>query len=441
MNRQKVVRWKCGKSSNRDDLVDMEPREYKKRVVDDELATLLTAVGAVLIEGPKACGKTATASIIAKSKVNLDRDANALRMASVSPERLLEGPTPVLLDEWQLAPQLWNEVRHQVDERSPRKGQFILTGSATPDDDVRRHSGAGRFVRLQMRPLSIFELGLSSASVSLKALFAGDEIAGKGISFTVKDLARTISIGGWPGLLELSDEAALLVNQSYVDQIVEIDLQRMGTRRRDPIKLRQLLKAIARSVGNQISVSKLANEAGGDIPLARSTVDEYLDELKRLKILEDLPAWNTHLRSRDALTKTPKRMFVDPSLAVASLGFSAETLLNDLEYMGFLFENLVIRDLRILSQPLGGTVSHARTQAGDEVDAIIELRDGRWVAFEIKMGASWVEKGAESLLRFVQNVDTAKKGAPVALCVIVPDGYAYTRPDGVSVLPLSALGV
>ena len=415
---------------------------YRRRIVDRELDALLAVVGAVVIEGPKACGKTETALQKAKTVISLDRDANARQMADISPRALLQGEVPLLLDEWQLAPQLWNEVRHQVDQRSPAKGQFILTGSSTPDDDARRHSGVGRFVRLQMRPLSIYELGMSSGQVSFTALMAGEEVAGKGAELPVPGLARVLAVGGWPGLLGLDDAASILVNQGYLDQIVEVDLPRVAERRRDPVKLRRLLSALARSVGNQVSVSKLANEAGGDgNPLDRGTVDVYLDELTRLKILEDLPAWNTHLRSRDALTKAPKRMFVDPSLAVAALGASPETILRDLEYMGFLFENLVIRDLRVLAQPLGGSASHARTRDGREVDAIIELRDGTWAAFEVKLGAAWIDAGAESLLRFARAVDTSKVGEPTALVVIVPEGYAYRRLDGVTVLPLSALGI
>ncbi|MDO4792076.1 MAG: DUF4143 domain-containing protein [Buchananella hordeovulneris] len=415
---------------------------YRTRVVDRELDTLLKSVGAVVIEGPKACGKTETALQKARSVVWLDRDLNAQQLAKAAPEVLLQGEVPLLLDEWQLAPQLWNEVRFQVDKRSPEKGQFILTGSSTPDDDARRHSGAGRFVRLRMRPLSVFELERSSGAVSFASLMSGQEVAGVGAVLPVPELARVIAVGGWPGSLELAAEAAQVVNQGYVDQIVETDLPRLIGRRRDPVKLRNLLSALARSVGNQVSVSKLAHEAGGEgNALDRATVDLYLDELTRLNILEDLPAWNTHLRSRDALTKAPKRMFVDPSLAVATLGASAEKILGDLEYMGFLFENLVVRDLRVLSQPLGGRVSHACTRDGKEVDAVVELRDGTWAAFEVKLGASWIEAGAQSLLRFANSVDTTKAGKPAALAVIVPDGYAYRRPDGVTVLPLSVLGL
>ncbi|RRD59764.1 ATP-binding protein [Leucobacter sp. OH1287] len=415
---------------------------YRSRVIDQELQDLLAAVGAIVIEGPKACGKTATASRYARTVVNLDRDVNAQLMASVSPSELLKGETPVLLDEWQIAPQMWNEVRHQVDERSPHKGQFILTGSSTPDDDARRHSGAGRFARLQMRPMSILELGFSSAQVSFSALMAGEKCDGQGDPLPVADLARIIVRGGWPGSLELDDAAAALVNLGYIDQIIEVDIPRLAERRRDSVKLRRLMQSLARSVGNQISVSKLANETAGDsATLDRATVDIYLDELTRLNIIEDLPAWNTHLRSRASLTKVPKRMFMDPSLAVAALGTGTNAILNDLEYMGFLFENMVVRDLRVLAQPLGGKVFYARTHDGKEVDAVVELRDGTWAAFEVKLGASWIESGAQSLLKFASNVDKSKAGDPRALVVIVPDGYAYQRPDGVTVLPLSALGV
>lgn len=415
---------------------------YRSRVIDAELERLLQAVGAVVIEGPKACGKTESARRIAGSFVSLDRDRNALQAAELAPAQLLRGDTPIVLDEWQLAPNLWNEVRHEVDGRSPAKGQFILTGSSTPDDDVRRHSGAGRFARLQMRPMSLSELGHSSNEVSLGSLLEGTEPSGRGKALGIEVLCEIIAVDGWPGLLESSVADALLVNQDYLDQIVEVDLPRLNGTHRDPQRLRKVVAALARVVGNQRSVSKLAAEAvGSDGALDRNTVSTYLDELTHLRILEDLPAWNAHLRSRQTLAQQPKRMFVDPSLVIAALGASPEMLLADLEYLGFLFENLVVRDLRVLAQPYGGMVSHAHTTQGHEVDAIIERRDGTWAAFEIKLGHRWIDAGAASLKKLTEHVDSAKSGEPASLAVIVPDGIAYRRDDGVDVIPLSALGL
>lgn len=415
---------------------------YVPRVIDSELDALLDAVGAVVVEGPKACGKTASALQRAGTVVSLDRDENARTLGMVAPQQLLVGAPPVVLDEWQLVPQLWNVVRHECDDRSPAKGQFILTGSSTPDDDVRRHSGAGRFARLQMRPMSLYERGQSNGAVSLEALLRGQPPAGKGEDLDIPTLAELLVIGGWPGLIESSAQAAMRVNQGYIDQIVEVDIPRLTGNKRDPVKMRRLVTALARAVGNYRSESKLATEAGGsDAALDRGTVATYLEVLTRLHILEDLPAWNSHLRSRAALMQQTKRMFVDPSLAVAALGASADGLLADLEFMGFLFENLVVRDLRVLAQPLGGQVSHARTSGGIEVDAIVALRDGSWAAFEVKLGESWVDAGAESLKKFARTVDTERAGEPKALVVIVPSGYAYRREDGVDVVPLSALGV
>ncbi len=276
--------------------------QYVPRVIDGELDAYLQAVGAVVIEGPKACGKTAPASQWAGSMVNLDRDSNALRRGQVSPHRLLQGTAPVVLDEWQLLPDLWNAVRHEVDDRSPEKDLFILTGNSTPDDDARRHSGAGRFARLRMRPMALCEQGLSSSEVSLANLMRGEEPQGMGAPLDIETLMSVLVTGGWPALLDTNVDAAMLVNQGYADQIVEIDVHRLLGTRRDPVKLRRVIQALARCVGNQRSVTKLAAEAGGtDGSLDRDTVSTYLDELTRLRILEDLPAWNAHLRSHASL--------------------------------------------------------------------------------------------------------------------------------------------
>lgn len=421
--------------------MNTQENTYIPRVVDSELDRLLNAAGAVVIEGPKACGKTATAMQHAQTVISLDRDHNARTLAELQPDSLLGGDTPILLDEWQIVPELWNTIRHEVDDRSPAKGQFILTGSSTPDDDARRHSGAGRLVRLRMRPMTLFELGLSTGEASLKALLQGDGLPATSGNLSIDLLAQRLCIGGWPGLAGAGIDDALLLNQGYVDQIVEVDMTRLIGSRRNPAKLRRLLAAYARNVGTQRSVSKLAAETAGNAgALDRETVDNYIDELHRLHIIEDLPAWNTHLRSSHALTQGAKRFFTDPSLATAILGATPDRLLKDLEYMGFLFENLAIHHLRVLAQPLGGQISHARLHNNSEVDAIIELRDGTWAAVEVKLGHRWVDAAAASLLEFTAYVDTRKSGEPAALIVIVPEGPAYRRPDGVWVVPLSTLG-
>lgn len=413
---------------------------YRPRVADDELATIMRSAGAVLIEGPKACGKTATAARVAKTIVRLDTDPAARAAADVDPRLLLDGPGPVLLDEWQVAPQLWNAVRRAVDDRSER-GQFVLTGSATPRDDANRHSGAGRFATMRMRPMALAESGHSTGQISLTGLMAGEEQRAADPGLTVPDIVERIVIGGWPAQQDAPAAVGGRAARDYLAQVREVDITQVGQARRDPAKVGRVLASLARNVSTEVSVAALATDAGGaDGPLDRGTVTDYLDVLERLMVVENQPAWTTHMRSRAALRTSPKRHFVDPSLAVAALGASAPSLLRDLNFTGFLFESLVVRDLRVMAQPLEGTVKHFRDSKGLEVDAILQLVDGRWAAFEVKLGAQAVDSGARSLLEFASKVDTSKVGAPVALGVITSTGFGYRRPDGVQVIPIGALG-
>ncbi|GAB2503383.1 hypothetical protein CATRI_00490 [Corynebacterium atrinae] len=419
-----------------------ENRTYVPRILDGLLERYLAVMGAVLIEGPKASGKTATALQHAASTVRLDRDPNAQTTASVLPQQTLKGDVPRLIDEWQVVPDLWNAIRHEVDDRAPRKGQFILTGSSVPNDDVNRHSGAGRIATLQMRPMTLFESGHSTGKASLSELFAGEFAAAAGSDLDLIGVLERMVIGGWPGLLGINVEDAVLVNGAYLDQVCEVDVALVSGRSRDPFMVRRMLASLARNVATEASFQQIASDTGGaEGPLDRETVSVYHSALRRLSLVEDLPAWNTHLRSKAQLRKTPKRLFVDPSLAVAALGAGVQKLLGDLNYTGFLFESLVIRDLRVYAQALGGQVFHYRDSNGLEVDAIVELRDGRWAAFEVKMGTEdSIELAARSLHRFAETVDTAKVGSPVVLAVIVPTGIAYRRPDNILVIPLTAFG-
>lgn len=413
---------------------------YLPRVVDQELLRRLDAAGAVVIEGPKACGKTETARQQAASTVLLDIDAQARAAAQVDPALVLDGAVPRLLDEWQVEPAIWNHVRRAVDERRA-PGQFILTGSAVPQDDFDRHTGAGRFSFLRMRPMSLAESGESSGEVSLRKVFEGEAVRAADPGMTVPRLAELIIVGGWPAQQGVAADVAAQAAIDYLQQICTVDVSRVGETRRDPAKVLALVRSLARNVATEVTITTLANDAGGvDGDLSRITVSEYLAVLERLMVIEDQPAWAPHLRSTRQLRSSPKRHFVDPSLAVAALRAGTKRLMQDLNFMGLLFESLVIRDLRVLSQPLGGTVLHYRDNKGLEVDAVVELADGRWAAFEIKLGQATIEQGARSLLKFRDVVDIDRRGEPVALGVITGTGYGYVRKDGIAVIPIGALG-
>ena len=393
-----------------------------------------------MIEGPKACGKTATARQIAASEVLLDVDANARRAIAVDPALVLDGPTPRLIDEWQVEPIIWNHIRRTIDDR-PRPGQFILTGSAVPPDDITRHTGAGRLTRLHMRPMSLFEAGRSGGHVSLRELLEGSVSASPDPGLTVADLAEALALGGWPGLRGLGVPDGLQAVRDYLDEIARVDVGRVEGARRDPSRVARLLASLARNVATHAAATTLAKDTGGaEGPLKDDTVREYLGALERLMVVEDQPAWAPHLRSKHRLRTAPKRHFVDPSLAVAALRATPDRLLGDLNLFGFLFESLVVRDLRIYAQAADARVSHYCDSGGLEVDAIIETGDGRWMAFEVKLGQGQIDEAAASLVRFAARIDTARCGSPALLGVIVATGYGYRRDDGVAVIPIGALG-
>lgn len=414
---------------------------YRERVIDRELRERLTSIGAVLIEGPKACGKTETATQVAATTHRLDVDQAARNAATYAPDLLLDSPGPVLLDEWQRAPALWDQVRRAVDDRSPEKGLFVLTGSATPRDDVNRHSGAGRIAVVQMRPMALWESGHSTGEASLAALMDGARVGGRDAGLSVPDIIHRICIGGWPALLDATAPDAGRWLRDYLNQIVLVDIQELGTRRRDPHNIRRLLTSLARNVATSARVTALAKDVGGaDGPVARATVDGYLDAFHRLRLIENSPAWAPHMRSATPLQASPTRYFIDPSLAVAALGQGPHQLLRDLNATGYLFENLAVRDMRVYAQSLGGDVHHWRDQNQNEVDIVVTLPDGRWGAFEVKMNPEDAEKAAATLLSFAGKVNQAKAGPPAALGIITTTGFAYRRDDGVSVLPIGALG-
>jgi uncharacterized protein len=393
-----------------------------------------------VIEGPRACGKTATARQIAASEVLLDIDVNARQAIAVDPALVLDGPTPRLIDEWQIAPTVWNQVRRAVDDRAD-PGQFILTGSAVPADDVTRHTGAGRISRLRMRPMSLFEGGRSTGAISLTEILAGQLRPSADPGLTVADLAEEVARGGWPGLRGRSLSDGLLALRDYLDEIARVDVGRLEATHRDPSRVARLLASLARNVATHVAATTLASDTGGaEGPLKDDTVRAYLGVLERLMVVEDQPAWAPHLRSRYRLRTAPKRHFVDPSLAVAALRAAPDALLKDLSLFGFLFESLVVRDLRIYAQAADAQVLQYRDSGGLEVDAIVEARDGRWMAFEVKLGQGQIDDAAVSLSRFAARIDTARCGSPALLGVIVATGYGYLREDGIAVIPIGALG-
>jgi len=381
-----------------------------------------------------------TAQQLAASEVRLDVDKESLRAAALDPASILEGSTPRLLDEWQLEPSIWNHVRRAIDDRK-EPGQFILTGSTVPADDATRHSGAGRLTRVRMRPMSLFEKGRSTNRMSLGRLLDGDKEGSPRAEMTIREIAKEIALGGWPGFLDMESDQALEAAGDYLEEIRRLDASATDRTRRNPAKIGQLLRSIGRNVATQTSIATLARDTRGpEDPLDRATVSEYLDELRRLMIIEEQPAWGVHLRTTYALRKAPKLHFVDPSLAVAALHTGPERLARELSLLGLLFESMVIRDLRVYAQAADAEVLHYRDSDGLEVDAIVEVRDGRWAAFEIKLGFNRIDEGAANLHKFVKRIDTSRCGPPAALGVIIGSGYGYRREDGVHVIPIGALG-
>lgn len=417
-------------------------RDYIPRFADAELARRLRATGAVLVEGPRGCGKTQTALQAAKSAVRLDRDRAARRAGELNPALLLDGERPRLIDEWQLVKDVWNEVRGDVDDHPEETGRYILAGSAVPADDETRHTGSLRITRLRMRPMSLAESGHSSRDVSLAALFEGGEAEAADPGFDIHDIAERIVIGGWPALLRRAPADAMVATQGYLDETCRVDLGRLDGPRHDPENVARLLRSLARCVATEASASTIgADVAGinGQGAINYHTVIDYLKALTRLFVVEDLPAWSPALRSRGVLRSSVTRHFVDPSLAAAALGAGPDRLLRDPETLGFLFESLVIRDLRIYGEAVGASVSHYRENTGAEADAILQMRSGRWAAIEVKLGQGDIDKGANSLLRVATNVDADRHGSPAFLAVVTGWGYAYRRPDGVFVIPIGTL--
>lgn len=420
---------------------------YRKRAYDEVLAFRLESKGAVLIEGPKWCGKTTTARQQAASAVLMQdprtRDQNK-RLAEIAPQTLLSGSTPRLIDEWQVAPRLWDAIRYEVDERD-EFGQFILTGSTVPTDfSEMEHSGTGRISRMRMRPMALFESGDSTGAVSLRALFKGEPLLICQAEDDFEKLAFLTCRGGWPKAVDQSDRVALQQAFDYLDAVVESDISRFDGVKRSSSHARALMRAYARAVSSQGTFTSLQADMGeSGAALGESALRGYLDALRSLFVIEDLEAWNPNLRSKTAIRTTPTRHFADPSIATAALGASPSDLINDLNTFGLVFESLCIRDLRACAAALDGAVYHYRDKAGLECDAILKLRNGSYGLIEIKLGGdSAVEEGAKTLKELAAKIDTSRMASPSFLMVLTGTGqYSYPREDGVLVVPIRVLGV
>ncbi|MBO4773240.1 MAG: ATP-binding protein [Bacteroidales bacterium] len=420
---------------------------YKKRIADTLLKEQLEAAGAVLIQGPKWCGKTTTAEQIAGSKIYMnapDRQNEFRMLVDTNIQRLLGGETPRLIDEWQLYPKLWDAVRYEVDHREVRQGQFVLTGSAVPvQTDLIRHTGTGRFAWLKMRTMSLWESGESNGGVSLGELFKGLPPDADADADSIDELSRLVCRGGWPESVGKKEKAALRQAYNYTDAIAESDISRVDGVRRDAAFARRLLRSYARHQGAAVPISQLyadinSNEGNS---LSEATIEVYLRVLRQIFVIEDMPAWNPNLRSRSAIRMSETRYFTDPSIAVAALGIGPDDLLNDVSTFGLLFETMAVRDLRVYAESLDGSLFHFRDRTGLECDAVVHLRNGSYGLIEIKLGGEHlINEGAASLKKLASLVDTSKMPEPSFMMVLTGAGkYAYRRPDGVDVVPIRCL--
>lgn len=421
---------------------------YKKRLIEPVIQGKLESKGALLIRGPKWCGKTTTAEQFANSVLYVSQPGKFktnLEIAAVDPSLLLEGDTPRLIDEWQLTPQIWDAVRFTVDHRS-LPGQFILTGSAVPPGrDEIFHSGTGRFAIIDMYPMSLYESGDSTGEVSLSELFAGIEKI-RGINpYKIQDMAYFMCRGGWPYTVNgvLRRQASLEQASDYIDLVVKEDISRVDNVERNPARARTLLRSYARHQGTQTPVSSLRKDiaANDNDSISDDTITSYLNALRQIFVIDDMPAWNPNIRSRAAIRSTPTRYFIDPSIAAAALSVNPDNLINDLNTFGLLFETLCARDLRVYSQNIGGTVYHYRDSNGLECDMVIHLKNGAYGLVEVKLGGDkLIEQGVNTLKKLESIIDTSRMPAPSFMMVLTAAGdYAYRRTDGVYVVPVGCL--
>jgi len=421
-------------------------KEYRARIVDDMLKDKLESKGAVVIEGPKWCGKTTTAMQVAGSILRMDepskRETN-IQMSEIDPGRLLKGKAPRLIDEWQIAPKLWDAARYEVDTRG-EEGQFILTGSAVPIESREiTHSGTGRFTWLMMRPMSLFESGDSTGEVSLNQLFENPSVIDGMNNLSIENLAFLICRGGWPHAVGMKEKPALLQAEDYYEAVIKSDINRADGVSKNPERVKRLMRSFARNQGTQISNTMLRDDiiSNDTESLNEDTIASYINALKNIFVVEDMPAWNPNLRSKTSIRTSDTRYYVDPSIAVAALGIGPKDLTNDLNTMGLLFETLCVRDLRVYAESIGGNVLHYRDKSGLECDTVIHLKNGRYGLVEIKLGGqTFIEDAAENLKSLSNKIDTSKMPAPSFLLIVIGIGeFAYKREDGIFIVPIGCL--
>lgn len=421
-------------------------KEYKKRIVDEILLKKLKGKGAVLIQGAKWCGKTTTAEQMSKSilyMANPQEKQQNLTLADLNPSLLLVGAVPRLIDEWQIAPKLWDAVRFEVDHRG-EEGQFILTGSSVPanmDDVV--HTGTGRFAWLTMRPMTLYESGESNGNVSLAELFENKSVLNGINELSLEDVAYLCCRGGWPRSIYMDKDVALEQAYDYYDAVVNSDISRVDNITRNTERTKNLMRSYARNMGSQVSYETLKNDMinNDSFSLDTDTVFSYVNALKKIFVVEELAAWNPNLRSKTAIRTSDTRYFVDPSIAVAALGLGPNDLINDLNTFGLLFEALCIRDLRVYAESINGSVYHYRDASDLECDAVIHLRNGDYGLIEIKLGGDkLINEAAENLMKLYNKIDTEKMNNPSFLMILTATGsYAYKRDDGIYVVPIGCL--
>ena len=421
-------------------------RVYKHRIADDILKRKLQGKGAVLVQGPKWCGKTTTAKQVAHSLLNLGDTVTfreTMQALQILPKSILEGDTPRLIDEWQTIPELWDMVRSEVDNRG-EMGQFILTGSSVPVDESKRmHSGNGRYGWINMRPMSLWESGESSGSISIGDLFAGQDIDPLKNNIDLEQIAFLVCRGGWPQSTFMDGEVALDQARDYYEAMYKVDIRRVDNINRSSERTRLLLRSYARNMGTATAFSKMCNDIkeNDNTLISYETLSDYADALKKLFVLEDMPAWNPNLRSKVAVQSSETRYFIDPSIAAAALALGPQDLLNDLCTFGLFFESMAIRDLRVYADAHDGEIYHYRDAKGLECDAVFHRRNGTYGLIEIKLGGiENIEKGATNLKELEKRIDTDKMKAPSFLMVLIGVGdYAYRRKDGVYVIPIGCL--
>jgi predicted AAA+ superfamily ATPase len=418
---------------------------YLNRIIDTRVKEYLEVFGAVIIEGARATGKTTTGKHLTASSVSLDASPQLTALAQTDPSTIFTGKTPRLIDEWQLAPNVWNAIRHEVDERQT-SGQFILTGSATPRDELTLHSGGGRFGRIRLRTMSLYESGASLGEVSLGNLLNSGSFVGAVGGPDVRTYTTLIIKGGWPAALNLNETKAQIYLKGYLEDVIRVDIGG----RTDVERMRVLIRSLARNLSTEVALKNLAREArifpegrddqNAEFTISEATTRKYLDSLTRIFILEELPAWPTHIVSKVRQRVSPKWHFVDPSLAAAALSLSTDSLLAEPLVLGFFFESLAVRDIRIYAELQGGSVMYYRDETGLEVDVIVELMDGRWAAFEIKLGGdAQIDEGAVNLKKLYGKLSKGKQQDMVSLNVLTAGLISYTRPDGINVIALGHL--